>query len=214
MISRVVNGVDRDFDPFCPKVIAYNGTALPNAMASRCIVITLWRKLPSEKAELFPHADVPEFRELRRKLTRWAADHATALAEANPALPPDFDNRLAANWRLLFAIADAAGGDWPERARKAAISREPPEPSAAGRLLEALRELRNQGGNKESITSAAVVAALTADKDSEWCDYKGRGPITQRQVAALLKNYRISPAHASDRKADVSPRSYVWRDFQ
>ena len=214
MIPRVVQGVDRDFDPFCPKVIAFNGTALPNALASRCIVITLWRKLPSEKAELFPFADVPEFLELRRKLTRWSADHATALADANPALPPDFDNRLAANWRLLFAIADHAGGAWPEQARKAAISRAPLEPSAGGALLEALRGLRAQGGNQESIASAAIVQALTADLDGEWCEYKGHGPITQRQVAALLKNYEIFPRtiHPTG-KADASPRGYVWRDF-
>ena len=183
-------------------------------MASRCIVITLWRKLPSEKAELFPHADAPEFRELRRKAARWAADHATALAEAKPALPADFDNRLAANWRLLFAIADAAGGNWPERAWRAAISRTPLEPSAGGALLEALRGLRDQGGNRESIASAAVVQALTADLDSEWCEYQGHGPITQRQVAALLKNYSIFPRtiHPTG-KASASPRGYTWQDF-
>jgi putative DNA primase/helicase len=214
MIPRVVQGVDRDFDPFCPKVIAFNGTALPHALASRCIVITLWRKLPSEKAELFPYADVPEFRELRRKLMRWSVNHAAALAEANPASPPDFDNRLAANWRLLFAIADHAGGAWPEQARKAALSRAPLELSEGGALLEALRRLRAQGGNKESIASAAIVQALAADKDGEWCEYKGRGPITQRQVAALLKNYGIFPRtiHPTG-KADASPRGYFWADF-
>ena len=50
----MVQGVDRDFDPFCPKVIAFNGTVLPNDLASRCIVSTLWRKLSREKAELVP----------------------------------------------------------------------------------------------------------------------------------------------------------------
>ena len=29
-------------------------------------------------------------------------------------------NRTADNWRLLLAIADRAGGEWPEKARKAA----------------------------------------------------------------------------------------------
>ena len=28
-------------------------------------------------------------------------------------------NRLADNWRPLFALAEAAGGDWPKRARRA-----------------------------------------------------------------------------------------------
>jgi hypothetical protein len=172
--------------------------------------------LPGEKVEAFLYADAPEFLDIRRKLTRWNADHATTLAEANPALPFDFNNRKAANWKLLFAIADHAGGDWPKQARQAAIqlSRKPSEVSAGRALLRALRELRAQCGNKESITSAAVVAALTADKASEWCEYRGRGPITQRQVAALLRNYEIFPRtiHPTG-KASESPRGYVWADF-
>jgi hypothetical protein len=36
-------------------------------------------------------------------------------------MPPGFDNRLGDNWALLFAIADHAGGEWPTKARKAAI---------------------------------------------------------------------------------------------
>jgi putative DNA primase/helicase len=31
-------------------------------------------------------------------------------------------DRAADNWRPLLAIADAAGGAWPERARKAALT--------------------------------------------------------------------------------------------
>ena len=120
-IPRVVQGVVREFDPFCAKVIALKGSAMPDTTASRSIVVDLWPKQPDEKVEVFLFADSPEFQELRRKLARWSADNATTLAEAKPALPPGFNNRLAANWRLLFAIADHAGGDWPKRARLAAI---------------------------------------------------------------------------------------------
>ena len=168
------------------------------------------------EVEAFMFTDAPEFLELRRKLLRWSADHATTLAEAKPALPPGLGNRAAANWRLLLAIADHAAGDWSKRARSAAIqiSRKPQEMSIGLSLLEALRGLRAKGGNRESIASATIVQALIADKDSEWCEYKGRGSITQRQVAALLKNYRIFPRtiHPTG-KADASPRGYAWRDF-
>jgi hypothetical protein len=34
-------------------------------------------------------------------------------------LPPSAFNRLADNWRPLFAIAETAGGDWPRRAADA-----------------------------------------------------------------------------------------------
>jgi hypothetical protein len=215
-IPRVVQGVVREFDVFCPKIVALKGMNMPDTTASRSIVIDLWAKLPSEKVEAFLYADAPEFLEIRRKLTRWIADCATALAEANPVQPVDFNNRKSANWKLLFAISDHAGGDWPEQARQAAIqlSRKPSEVSAGRALLEALRRLRAQGGNKESIASAAIVQALTADLDGEWCDYKSRGPITQRQIAALLKNYGIFPRtiHPTG-KADASPRGYFWADF-
>jgi putative DNA primase/helicase len=216
-VSRVIQGVVREFDPFCPKVIAAKGMTMPDTTASRCIIVEFWPKLDDEKVESFGYADSPEHQNLRRKLMRWGADNATTLAEAKPTLPAGFNNRLAANWRLLFAIADHAGGDWPKRAREAAtgLSRQPTEPSAGIKLLEALRALRAaRAVNRESVTSAAIVQALIADPDSEWREYKGRSPITQRQIAALLRNYRIYPRtiHPTAR-SDDSPRGYRWEDF-
>ena len=67
-------------------------------------------------------ADSPEFGELRCKLARWGADNAATLAAAKPAWPPGFNNRRAANWRLLFAVAvlvsaaaALAAALWPAR---------------------------------------------------------------------------------------------------
>jgi hypothetical protein len=34
-------------------------------------------------------------------------------------LPPSAFNRIADNWRPLFAVAEVAGGDWPRRAAEA-----------------------------------------------------------------------------------------------
>ena len=59
---------------------------------------------------------------MRQQLLRWAIDNAEALKEASPALPHDFTNRVAANWHLLLAIAESAGGEWPEKAREAAAA--------------------------------------------------------------------------------------------
>ena len=148
---------------------------------------------PSEKVEDFLYADTPEFLELRRKLARWSADHATTLAEAKPTLPPGFNNRLPANWRLLLAIADHAAGDWPEQARQAAIKllvRQNTEPSAGIRLLTALQEIF---ANRAEITSAELVQLLAADPDAEWGAFRGRAAITQRELAALLKPYDVRP---------------------
>jgi Protein of unknown function (DUF3631) len=44
---------------------------------------------------------------------RWEADHGTALAVADPAMPAGILNRTADNWRPLLSIAYLAGGIWP-----------------------------------------------------------------------------------------------------
>ena len=109
-----------------------------------------------------------------------------ALGDAKPEQPPGFHNRLAANWRLLFAIADLAGGDWPKRARQAAVklSQQNAEPSQGRRLLAALQEIY---ANRAEISSAELVQLLAADPNAEWCEYRGRTPITQRQLAVAAE---------------------------
>ena len=55
------------------------------------------------------------------KALRFALDNKKALANADPQIPDEIiHERARDNWRPLLAIADLCGGDWPERARKAA----------------------------------------------------------------------------------------------
>jgi len=58
---------------------------------------------------------------LRGRVKEWADCWLTDLREADPVLPGGLSDRACDNWRPLLAIADAAGGDWPERARRAAL---------------------------------------------------------------------------------------------
>jgi hypothetical protein len=213
-IHRVVQGVVREFDPFCAKVIALKGSAMPDTTASRSIVVDLWPKQPDEKVEDFLFADSPEFQELRRKLARWSADNAATLAEAKPALPPGFNNRRAANWRLLLAVADHAAGDWPKRARLAAtklLSRQNAEPSVGIRLLTALQEIF---ANRNEITSAELVQLLAADPDAEWGAFRGRAAISQRELAAQLKPYDVRPVVLHpDKRSNLSRHGYRLSQF-
>jgi hypothetical protein len=202
-IPRQDHGITRWFDPFCPKVIAGTNTALPKDTKTRCITIRLLPKLPNEKVEDFNHIDDDAFVTLRRKLARFALDHAAALKDANPAMS-GFNNRARMNWKVQTAIADLAGGDWPKTTRAAAIkfSRERREPSEGKRMLAAFRELFAKHG--PMLTSAEVQRLLTADQDAEWADFRGRGPISKRQIALLLDPYGIHPdsIHPHGRKSD------------
>src|SRR5262249_56349414 len=102
---------------------------------------------------LSPHSDDDDFTTLRRKLMRWAADNALLLKDANPVMPPGFSNRVTANWCLLLAIADVAGGLWPAWARAAAVnlSHMRHQPSERLRLLAALQPIF---ATREQIPSA------------------------------------------------------------
>ena len=212
-IPRIVHGVIHEFDAFCPKVIGMLGLNLPSTMASRAIVCMLWPKLPSEQVADFRHVDDDDFTTLRRKLMRWAADNAVLLKDATPVVPPGFSNRVTANWCLLLAIADVAGGLWPEWARAAAVnlSHKRHQPSERLRLLAALQPIF---ATREQIPSAELVAQLTADPDGEWAEFRGRGPLSQRQVAALLAGFEIFPVvlHPTKR-ASLSRRGYRRSQF-
>jgi putative DNA primase/helicase len=169
---------------------------LPKTTATRTICVKLLPKLPREKVDDFRHIDDHDFIILRRKLARWAADNLAALKEARPAMPQGFNNRLRMNWELPFAIADLAGGDWPNLARRAAIklTHERREQSEGKRLLAAFRDLFSAHGSV--LASAEVQRLLNADLSNEWGDFRSGGrPISQREIALLLDAYDIHPTY-------------------
>ena len=68
--------------------------------------------------------------------------------------------------------------------------------------------------NGTEITSEQVVQELLAHPDSEWHEYRGRGPITKNQVAALLRDLDIRPVvvHPTKR-SDFSRHGYRVAQF-
>jgi hypothetical protein len=170
-------------------------------------------KRKDEQVEEFNQLDDAEFAVLRRKFARWAADNAAALKDARPIMPTGLNNRAAANWKLLLAIAELAGGPWPARAREAAerLTRSGRRPSDGVRLLAAFKDMF---AGRQEITSEDVVTELRKDPTSIWVDYNHGGPITQRQVAILLDAYDIHPIplHPTRRK-DFARQGYKLDQF-
>jgi len=93
-------------------------------------------------------------------MARWAKDHADRVGEADPAMPDGILNRKADNLRPLLAIADAAGGEWPERARKAAEASHNAEGDDAPRLELLLADIRDAFAKE----GEAPVANMFAEK--------------------------------------------------
>jgi hypothetical protein len=190
-IPRVDNtGNVHFFDPFCAKVL--NGidllAYLAPATRTRCITIKLLPKLEDEEVADHRHADSDEnFIILRRKFLRWATDNMPVLDKADPSMPDGFFSRAEDNYHLLFAIADLAGGEWPKKARAAAIklSRTHDKPSLGKRLLAIFFDLAVRYGTL--MTSVQAEQRVPAE-DDEFTNYHGR-PINKYQIAALLKPY-------------------------
>ena len=136
---------------------------IPRTLIGRSIIIKLWPKKRDEK-QSFNHEDDEEFGNLRRKLARWAADNAVTLKDTKPLLPVGFNNRVAANWRLLLAVAELAGGDWPKQARDAAerLSRTIRKPSWGLRLLAAFKGILVDGFWVDGNFCATSKHSLTA----------------------------------------------------
>jgi hypothetical protein len=136
------NYVTKWFDPFCPKAIGFLEGNVPRNLLSRGIIIKTWPKKPEDK-QGFNHVDDDTFIELRRKLARWSTDNATAMKEAKPLYPAGFNNRRQANWRLLLAIAELAGGKWPKQAQEAAarVSKTVRKQSWGVQMLHAFQQI-------------------------------------------------------------------------
>src|SRR5262249_30666235 len=108
------------FPTFAPKAISMKGLRLPDTTLSRSVVLMMKRKRRNEIVGDFMHQDDVEVQTLPRQLAALAQDSMGNLRAARPVVPDGFQNRLAANWRPLFAIADLCGGTWPGLARTAA----------------------------------------------------------------------------------------------
>jgi putative DNA primase/helicase len=196
-VPRQVHGVTVEYDVFCPKIISaiIKSSFLPPNAMGRSIHFGMLPKLPSETIEAFGYADNDEFLAQRQKLARFALDNAEALRAADPAMPDGFDNRLRENWRLLFAIADLAGGSWPKRVRAAAVklTEEFYEPGIGRQCLAMFAELFLTSEYEGMVASGWAQEQFVVDQTSVWVNYKGRGPITQWGIKDILHPYGIRP---------------------
>jgi hypothetical protein len=111
----------RRFSTWAPIAFATIGR-LPNTVEDRSITIPLRRRRPDEKVDRLRRNHVEHLHDVASRAARFAFDHSVEIAARDPDIPDQLHDRAADNWRPLLAIADAAGGEWPERARAAAIT--------------------------------------------------------------------------------------------
>jgi hypothetical protein len=178
------------FSCWCPKIIAAIGR-LPDTLADRCIPIRMQRKTAAESCERVREFDGTE---LRRKCARFVRDHAETIRSARPALPRELNDRAADIWEPLLALADAAGGDWPTRARQAAIGlvASARDRSPIGSLLLDIFLLFLQA-DQQRLFTRTLVEGLNRFADRPWRDLAGGKIATEMWLARQLRPYGVLP---------------------
>jgi len=182
------------FSVWSPQIIAGIGTQR-DTLHDRSIHIEMERKLPDERVAKLP----PDFFEtkvtLRRQCLRWAIDNINDIKLIAAEVPSSFNDRAQDNWEPLFRISIAAGGDWPEKVKKAYLiftTEEAVEEDAGILLLRDIQQIL-KGYSKRNIASKTIVDDLIQIEDSPWFEWKRGKPLTQNTLSRLLKPFKIKP---------------------
>ncbi len=208
-----------DLPAFCAVALAGLGD-LPDTVMTRSVVVRMRRRAPHERLESFRRRQHGQEGEgLRDRLAEWAGKVQHALADAWPDLPDGIEDRNADVWEPLLAVADAAGGDWPGRARAAAVAMvtdATQRPASLGvRLRADLRAVFDQDG-ADVLFTATLLERLIAMEDSPWGDLRGR-ELDSRGLSRRLGEYqtvagnRIAPTTV--RIGDRTAKGYHRADL-
>lgn len=205
----------RDFSVFCPKVLAGIDTGkLPETLVDRAVVLHMERRRAGEHVERLRYRfAAEEVAPLRADLEAWAATVIEDLHNAIPELPSELSDRAADAWEPLLAIADLAGGDWPERARAAAVAlstEDNDDGASRGALL--LGAIRDAMGDADVIATVDLLEKINGNDElpfGGWNDGKG---LDARGLARMLKPYGVK--RATVRVGDRTPKGYRRADLE
>ena len=193
---------------WCPKAIAAIGHLHPT-LASRCIVVRMQRKRAGEECERLKRLDTTE---LKRKCLRFVAEHEREIAQAEPQIPAGLTNRAADVWEPLLALADLAGGGWPELARDAAVGLTvaAQEHSPIGSLLLDILLVFTEM-QRERVFSRELVAGLLGCGDRPWAELRRGKQLSEMWLAQRLRPYGIQPR--TIRIGEAVGKGYKEEDF-
>jgi len=164
--------------------------AAPDTIEDRAVVIHMRRRAKHERALPWRvMRDRPVLAAIGAQLRDWLTEHLEELKAAEPVMP--VEDRDADTWEPLIAVADLAGGDWPIRARTAAVTltgaRE--ETAANSDRIRLLADCRmvfaTAGPDAEVLPTSHLIAQLRAMDEAPWAD------LTAMKLGALLREFEV-----------------------
>jgi DNA polymerase I-like protein with 3'-5' exonuclease and polymerase domains len=189
-----------DFNVYGAKAFTGIGSILPATTLDRCIRIMLMRRLRSERIAKWRARRVREQADgVRELLAGWAAAAADAIADAYDSdlvFPAGMNERAEDVWEPLLAVAVAAGGDWPDRARQAALELTPADDDSgdlAVLLLADIRRVFADAGWPEAVKSGALVKALNGLEEAPWGALRDGKGLSTHRLARDLAAFELGP---------------------
>lgn len=186
-VTRGNEIVTEDLPAYCAVALA-GLDDLPDTIRTRSVLVRMRRRGPGESVEPWrTRIHEPEGEALRDRLSAWAAQ---AQLVRWPDMPDGVEDRNADVWEPLLAVAEMAGGDWPELARVAAVTAVT-DAAVNGRQsfgVLLLADLRRVFGASKVMSTDDILSALHRLEDSPWGDLRGR-EMTARDLASRLRKY-------------------------
>jgi hypothetical protein len=187
--------------------------AMPDTIEDRAVVIRMRRRAPGETVAPYrSRRDGPALDRLKVRVHEWIRTHLDDLGTAVPALP--IEDRAADTWEPLVAVADLAGGEWPDLARHAALalteSRDAnAEASNQTRLLADCRAIFLET-DADALPTALLLERLKADQEAPWATY-GHNGLTPMRLGKFLGEFDISSRNL--RLPTGQAKGYMRSDF-
>jgi hypothetical protein len=182
------------FPVFAPVALAGIGS-LPDTLESRCIVIALKRRRPDERVEDFElDAAETDGRALGEAFAEWANTADDKLRAIRPQRVKGVRDRAWDKWRPLLAIAELAGGPWPERAREAAEKlTKADDGDERSRGLQLLGDVRSVWGKRGDLFTVELLDELNKLEESPWGGWRNGQGLDARGLARMLRPYEARP---------------------
>ncbi len=186
---------------------------------SRSIIIRMKRRAPHEHVDQFRlRTEEPVGHALRERLAQLSEIVGPCVGADFPVLLDGVVDRPAEIWEPLIAIADAAGGHWPQTARVACV--ELCNVAADRKVslgIRLLADLRVVFGTSDALHTETILHRLThgdyfgLDADAPWSDLGGK-PIGDRRLASMLKKYDVTPLKVKidGRALQGYRREHLW----
>ena len=188
---------------------------LPDTLMTRSVVIRMRRRAPGEKIEPWRLRTCgPEAEKLASRLAAWTSAVSNKAGSEWPTMPEGVEDRDADVWEALLAVADLAGGVWPERGRAAATklvgkSKEK-APTLGVMLLKDIRHIFDKRG-VDRLSSDQLTEALVDLDEAPWAEIRGGKELNTRALSKRLGKYQIKSTTV--KIAGGAMRGYKREDF-